>query len=240
MRSRTTGERDVTVDGWVYSTAGGLMMVSPDPPGGGTSATDVRGLVLSGPSPREGSRVRLRGVLAEGRLRVTEAAISGLAEGELPLLRGYEALRTKASRFLIESGRVPGDRAFETSLTSYAELLSEHPDVLTVQSLLIDGVTVYSVVAFDHESVGQAVSEAGFSGRIMLSPARWTRADIERADRIVSAVPDSALVSITGGVSAYGDTVMHLVIFDRDEELARAVATLPDGLLTVETWISEV
>lgn len=197
---------------------------------------------MGGASLREGSRVRVRGLLTGGELRLTETAVSDPDEGQPPLLREYEALRAKASRLLAESeaGRSQGDQAFEVRLGAFADSLSEHPDVLSEQAISVDDTPVYAFVVLDIERVERTVREAGFSSRIMLFRARWTQEDIERADRIVSALPDSAVVSISGGVSACGDQVMHLVVFDRDEELERSVETLPDGLLSVETWISDI
>ena len=90
------------------------------------------------------------------------------------------------------------------------------------------------------ESLAQEVDAHGFGTRVLVSPVRWSAEDVDRAERIIGALPDSEVVSIAGGVSAHGGDIWHVVVFDQHPDLAHATAQLPERLLVVDSWITAV
>ncbi|MBO2990880.1 hypothetical protein [Leucobacter tardus] len=149
----------------------------------------------------------------------------------------YANLRARATMLLAGES---ASRCLTADLDDWVAGLAGDPRVSVVHPIVVRETTVYSVVSTAVESLAQEVDAHGFGARVLVSPVRWSAEDVDRAERIIGALPDSEVVSVVGGVSAHGDDIWHVVVFDQHPDLARAVAQLPEGLLVVDTWITAV
>lgn len=239
----SSGARRVAVTGWMYRLSTDRWVVGPDRPGVDSRPCQdrgsIRGLTWSGAEPPDdAARVHVVGELRGSELTV------GHWEVEKPGVRPsgrmqaeYANLRARAVMLLAGGSAA---RCLAADLEGWVAGLGDDPRVTAVHRIAVRETTVYSVVSTAVESLAREVAALDCGARVLLSDARWSAEDVDRAERIIEALPDAEIVSVAGGVAANGDDMWHVVVFDQHPDLARAVARLPEGLLVVDSWITAV
>ncbi|GAA2179970.1 hypothetical protein GCM10009847_16040 [Leucobacter tardus] len=188
--------------------------------------------------PHDAAGVRVVGELGGSELTVGHWNVEDPAARPFGRMQTeYANLRARATMLLAGES---ASRCLTADLDDWVAGLAGDPRVSVVHPIVVRETTVYSVVSTAVESLAQEVDAHGFGARVLVSPVRWSAEDVDRAERIIGALPDSEVVSVVGGVSAHGDDIWHVVVFDQHPDLARAVAQLPEGLLVVDTWITAV